>query len=54
MWVQKPQGTEKFAVLFPFRPGFEGLTREPLLNCVAITDGPQVRLALVSLASIVG
>ena len=37
MWVQKPQGTEKFAVLFPFRP-FEGMTREPLLQCATITD----------------
>ena len=37
MWVQKSQDTERFAVLFPFRP-FEGETREPLLHCVAITD----------------
>ena len=37
MWVQKPQGTEKFAVLFPFHP-LDSHTREPLLYCVAITD----------------
>ena len=37
MWVQKSQGTEKFAVLFPFRP-FDSHTREPLLHCVTITD----------------
>ena len=37
MWVQKSQGTEKFAVLFPFRP-FGGMIREPVLHCVALTD----------------
>ena len=37
MWAQKPQGTEKFAVPFPFRP-FGGMIREPVLHCVALTD----------------
>ena len=37
MWVQKSQGTEKFAVLFPCRP-FNGAYREPVLHWVALTD----------------
>ena len=51
MWVQKSQGTEKFAVLFSFRP-FDSNTREPLLHCVAITDELAVDSAKYHVADI--